>query len=80
MKIISGKIVNTRITHRITCQLDGETEPFSLILTTDNGLVKGDHKNGVSTSKLSYFYLPEKTRIKHFNFIKNYLESKLRQH
>lgn len=54
------------------CQLDNSNEPFALLMTVENGKVRG----GISTSNEAYLNLPEKVRLNHFEYLRKHLESK----
>lgn len=54
------------------------TKTFKVSVTTRDGKVRGTPVTGFRTSYLAYFDLPEKTRQKHFDQVKAYVEKHIR--
>jgi len=77
MEIYSAK---TKMVEKLVeVNLGHETEAFTVSVRTKDGKVVGDFKNGLTTSRLSYFHdTPEEERKKHFEQIKKYVERRIK--
>lgn len=75
MKIISSETKRIEKWEQVTVIHKGKKIAFSVI--TVNGKVKGDNKSNFATSYLTYFNtVSEKTREKHFEIVKKFIEDK----
>lgn len=72
MTINSTLIISTERWIEIVAFLDGKKYIFSV--KTVNGLIKGTHNDGLSTTDGKYFALPDNVRKEHFETIKSTIE------
>jgi hypothetical protein len=74
MKIYSARTVRTEKWVRL--KVSHGVKAFEIsVLTVDGKLKHSSHKQGIATSYLTYFNeVPEKTRKKHYEEIKKYVE------
>ncbi len=73
MKINSSEIL--QVQKHISLSVFWNHFYFDLIFVTIDGKVKGDYKNGMSTSYLTYFNkTSDRVKKQHFKFFKEYIE------
>jgi hypothetical protein len=78
MKIYSAKTV--QVEKRVSLEVSHDTPvSFRISVTTRDGKVIGNAKNGMATSYLKYFNdTDDKTKEKHFQQIKTYVEKHIK--